>query len=107
MIALGTVMAVGACAGPLISFKGGRVDATVPGAFGVPEPEGSLATHIARFATAGFNQQEMIQLTACGHTVGSVHQGGFPNIVQNAETPNNTNGGVHFDDTGDVFDNHV
>lgn len=107
MIALGTVVAVGSCSGPLMPFSGGRVDATAGGAFGVPEPEGDLQTHLTRFAGAGFNTTEAIELTACGHTIGSVHQGGFPNIVQNAETPDNTNGAVHFDDTFDKFDDHV
>jgi len=107
MIALGTVMAVGACSGPLIPFKGGRVDATQGGDTGVPDEFGTIEDFLAKFSRTGFNQTEMIQLVACGHTLGSVHQAGFPDVVQNAETPNNTNGGVNFDDTVDVYDNHV
>ena len=107
MIALGTVMAVGACSGPLMPFKGGRIDATEGGATGVPEEFGTLDVFLEQFSRAGFNQTEMIELVACGHTLGSVHQAGFPDVVQNAETADNTNGGVHFDDTVDVYDNHV
>lgn len=70
MIALGTVIAVGACSGPLIPFKGGRVDATEGGALGVPEQFGTLETHLEQFARAGLNQVEMIELVACGHTIG-------------------------------------
>ncbi|KAH8114592.1 heme peroxidase [Phellopilus nigrolimitatus] len=107
MIALGTVVAIGSCSGPLIPYKGGRIDATAAGDYGVPEEFGTLETHLGQFARAGFNHTEMIQLTACGHTIGSVHQNGFPDVVQNAVTPNNTEGGVHLDDTFDVFDNHI
>jgi catalase (peroxidase I) len=71
MIALGTTLAVKVCSGPLIAFKGGRIDAPGPGDFGVPEPDTDISTTLERFALAGFSQTEAIQLTACGHTVGN------------------------------------
>ncbi|PAV17307.1 heme peroxidase [Pyrrhoderma noxium] len=107
LIALGVVTAVGACSGPLIPFKAGRVDSVVAGDLGVPEEFGALSKHIEQFSRAGMNQTEMIQLTACGHTLGSVHQAGFPDVVHNAETPDNIAGTIHLDDTFDVFDNHI
>lgn len=107
LIALGVVTSVGACSGPLIPFKAGRVDSVVAGDLGVPEEFGALSKHIEQFSRAGMNQTEMIQLTACGHTLGSVHQAGFPDVVHNAETPDNIAGAIHLDDTFDVFDNHM
>ncbi|KAJ3716374.1 heme peroxidase [Lentinula raphanica] len=75
------------------------------GAFGVPAPETDIQTTLDQFEQAGFNQQDSIALTACGHTLGSVHHAGFPQVVgPEAVTPNNTGGGEHFDSTLDVFD---
>lgn len=87
---------------------------------GVPAPETSLEETLEFFWGAGFNRVDSICLTACGHTMGSVHhvssipvpsseinikQGGFPTVVgPEAMTPNNTFGGIHFDSTVDVFD---
>ncbi|KAJ7101959.1 heme peroxidase [Mycena epipterygia] len=107
MIALSVVMSVGTCSTPNIHIplRGGRVDATEGGAFGVPEPETDIATTLNEFSGAGFSQSEAIGLTVCGHTLGSVHHGGFPQVVpESAVTPNNTGGGVHFDATPAVFD---
>ncbi|KAL8736834.1 MAG: hypothetical protein Q9181_002276 [Wetmoreana brouardii] len=70
LIALGTVVAIGACGGPNIPFRGGRVDATGPGRSGVCEPETDIKTTLSNFAGAGFNQQDTIGLTACGHSMG-------------------------------------
>lgn len=80
LIALSVVMAVGACSGPQIPLRGGRIDATEGGEFGVPEPESSIEDTLNRFQLAGFNQRDSIVLTACGHTMGSVHNGGFPQV---------------------------
>lgn len=123
LVALGTVVASASCSGPHIPYKGGRIDATRGGAFGVPEPDQSVDIHLTRMAAAGFDQKSFIQLTACGHTIGrsqkhaaavpdsltgSVHHAGFPNIVGvDAVTPNNTQGGIHFDNTVDAFDSSV
>jgi hypothetical protein len=79
-------------------MKAGRADATQGGAFGVPEPDQDIQSTLARMQGAGFNQTAAIQFTACGHTIGSVHHGGFPLIVPaSAVTPNNTNGGITFE----------
>jgi catalase (peroxidase I) len=79
-------------------MRGGRTDATQGGASGVPEPDQDITSTFARMAAAGYNQTAMIQFTACGHTIGSVHHGGFPLIVPaSAVTPNNTNGGIPFE----------
>ncbi|KAF8188810.1 heme peroxidase, partial [Mycena galopus ATCC 62051] len=107
VLALGVILAIKNCAGPSIPFRPGRIDATEAGPFGVPQPTESLQTHIAEFARQGFNATEMIALVACGHTVGGVHQVDFPQSVKGAITPDNLEGVVHFDDTFDVYDNHI
>ncbi|KAJ7175157.1 heme peroxidase [Mycena crocata] len=110
MIALSVVMSVRTCSTPSIHIplRGGRVDATQGGLFGVPEPETDSKETLDQFAQAGFDQSEAIGLTACGHTLGSVHHGGFPQVVpESAVTPNNTGGGIHFDATADAFDTDV
>ncbi|KAJ7155090.1 heme peroxidase [Mycena filopes] len=109
-IALSVAMSVGSCSNPpiVIPLRGGRVDATAGGLFGVPEPETDIGTTLNQFSQAGFNQADAIGLTLCGHTLGSVHHGGFPQVVpESAVTPNNTGGGIHFDSTPDVFDANV
>ena len=73
LIALSVSASVGNCGGPQIPIRGGRIDATEAGYFGVPAPETDLETTLEFFANAGFNQVDSIGLTACGHTMGSVH----------------------------------
>ncbi|KAL9097276.1 MAG: hypothetical protein Q9165_000703 [Trypethelium subeluteriae] len=105
VLALGTVTSVGNCGGPRIPYRGGRIDATGPGASGVPAPDTDLATTLSFFANAGFNQVDSIKLTACGHTLGSVHHGGFPTVMDNSTvSPNNTQGAGHLDSTNAEFD---
>ncbi|KAI0377202.1 heme peroxidase [Hypomontagnella monticulosa] len=106
LVAVGTVMSVHLCGGKYIPYQPGRIDATAADPkTGVPEPGTSLEETIAQFDRAGFNQSDAIGLTACGHTIGSVHAGGFPEVVeQSAITPNNTNGASNFDETRAVFD---
>jgi catalase (peroxidase I) len=58
--------------GPKINFRGGRIDAKQPDPTGVPQPQDSLQSHTAAFVRAGFSAVEMIQLVACGHTLGGV-----------------------------------
>lgn len=102
---MGTVVSVGNCGGPQIPYRGGRVDATEAGPFGVPAPDTDLPTTLQFFANSGFNQVDSIRLTACGHTLGSVHHGGFPTVVDNSTvSPNNTQGASHLDSTNAVFD---
>ncbi|KAJ6484881.1 heme peroxidase [Mycena sanguinolenta] len=80
-IAMGAINAVIDCGGPVIPFRGGRIDATEAGPATVPEPQQDLASHIASFKAQGFNQTEMIMLVACGHSLGGVRQVDFPLIV--------------------------
>jgi hypothetical protein len=73
LIAISVSVSVGNCGGPQIPVRGGRIDATEAGPFGVPAPETDLTTTLGYFANAGFNHVDSIGLTACGHTMGSVH----------------------------------
>jgi len=52
--------------GPILKFRGGRVDALSPNNPGVPEPQQSIDEHVASFAKQGFTPTEMIGLVACG-----------------------------------------
>ena len=102
-------MSVNLCGGNYIPYQPGRIDATnADPTTGVPEPGSSLEETLELFERAGFHQEDSIVLTACGHTMGSVHHGGFPEVSpESAVTPNNTNGGVNFDSTRGVFDTLV
>ncbi|PMD54073.1 heme peroxidase [Hyaloscypha bicolor E] len=105
ILALSVVMSVGNCGGAQIPFRAGRIDATGGGAFGVPAPETDIPTTLGFFSGAGFNQVDSIGLTACGHTLGSVHHGGFPTVVgPEAVSSDNLAGGIHFDTTVANFD---
>ncbi len=73
LIALSVSVSVGNCGGPQIPVRSGRIDATEAGPPGVPAPETSLKETLEYFGGAGFNQVDSIGLTACGHTMGSVH----------------------------------
>ena len=98
-------MAVGACGGPHVEMKGGRVDATAAGASGVPEPETSLQDTLNDFSNAGFVTDDAITLTACGHTMGGVHHSTFPQAVPaSADSSTNTDGRIAFDETVAAFD---
>lgn len=72
LIALGAVISIKSCGGPFVPLRGGRVDATEAGPFGVCEPETDLDTTLSKFAAAGFNQADTIALTACGHSMGGL-----------------------------------
>ena len=86
LIALGVYTSVRSCGGPVVSMRGGRIDATEAGFTGVPQPQNSQFTFINQFLRMGFNTEEMIALVACGHTLGAVHSANFPQIVP-ASTP--------------------
>ncbi|KAG7450055.1 heme peroxidase [Guyanagaster necrorhizus] len=103
LFALAVYAAVRACGGPRLSMRGGRVDATGPGVAGVPEPTDDLETIVAQFATAGFNTTEMIQMVACGHSLGGVHGIDFPDITGD----NSSTNFVHFDSTFSSFDSAI
>lgn len=105
LIALSVHMAVRSCGGPVVPFRGGRIDATVAGPEGlVPVPESSTGTFENQFARTGFSTSDMITMTACGHTVGGVHGEDFPQIVPLGSAPYNF---VAVDSTVAVFDNRV
>lgn len=81
LLALSMYSAVRACGGPIVPIRAGRIDATKGGSTGVPVPENPTQTFVAQFLRMGFNTSEMIELTACGHTIGGVHAKDFPLIV--------------------------
>jgi hypothetical protein len=89
LTALGTVLAVGACEGPRIPFRAGRIDAYKAGPAGVPEPSTNLKDTFAAFTKAGFTKEEMTAMVACGHAIGGVHSVDFPEIVGIKADPNN------------------
>jgi catalase (peroxidase I) len=95
--------------GPLIPFRGGRVTATQAGPPGVPQPQEPLASHTAAFARMGFTPTEMIQLVACGHTIGGVQHAAFPDVVPKkvVNKKKNPDGNMIFDQTFAAFDNHM
>jgi Peroxidase len=72
---------VSTCNGPIVPFKGGRIDAWKEGNFGSPQPQQNLATLTESFRNQGFNQTDMIKLVACGHTLGGVRTTDFPQLV--------------------------
>ncbi|KAJ7744575.1 heme peroxidase [Mycena metata] len=106
-IALGALIAIEACGGPEIAFRGGRVDAAVPNTPGVPVPQQDLDSHIAIFARQGFTQTEMIGLVACGHTFGGVQHSVFPNIVNVLADSTSIDDVAHFDSSPVSFDHNV
>ncbi|KAH8088913.1 heme peroxidase [Cristinia sonorae] len=106
-IALAAVTAIEMCGGPKIPFRGGRVDATEANIAGVPEPQQSLDEHIANFARQGFSHEEMISLTACGHTFGGIQHSAFPDIAPPSSDSRNTDGNAPFDTTFAHFDNKI
>ncbi|KAJ7755388.1 heme peroxidase [Mycena maculata] len=105
LIAIATSWAVATCSGPIVPFQGGRVDANVAGPFGVPDPSDSLESLTANFAKQGFNVSEMIQLVACGHTLGGVRYPDFPTIVSPGADTSDTVVDL-FDDT-QTFDHNI
>ncbi|KAF8969621.1 L-ascorbate oxidase [Flammula alnicola] len=105
VMSIGAIMAVSTCGGPIIPFRGGRVDAWSAGATGTPEPQQDLPTLTESFRKQGFNQAEMIKLVACGHTMGGVRSADFPQLV--APDPNSVNPVIKDFDTTMNFDNAV
>lgn len=101
LIAAGVYAAVRSCGGPVIPLRLGRQDATQAGSGGVPQPQNSVVTFRQQFDRMGFSQAEMIQVVACGHTLGSVHSAEFPQIVPESV------GQIGLDSSNAVFDNRV
>ncbi|ESK93445.1 l-ascorbate oxidase [Moniliophthora roreri MCA 2997] len=81
IIAMGAVMGVAACGGPVVPYRAGRINATVAGPPGVPEPHQDLSSHAESFRRQGFTESEMIALVACGHTLGGVRREDFPGTI--------------------------
>lgn len=104
LIAAGVYASVRSCGGPIVPIRAGRVDATVKGNTGVPQPQNSAFTFEQQFDRMGFSVEEMIQVTACGHTLGGVHSEEFPDIVPDGTTDN---GEAGLDLSVAAFDNKV
>jgi len=74
LVALGTAMSNNLCGSRNLPYRAGRIDATSAGSTtGVPAPETNLEETLVFFERAGFDKVDSIALTACGHTMGSVH----------------------------------
>lgn len=101
LIAAGVRASVRSCGGPVVPLKLGRVDAAAAGAAGVPQPQNSVVTFRQQFDRMGFSPAEMIQLVACGHSLGSVHSTEFPNIVPASV------GQMPLDTTNTVYDHNI
>lgn len=83
LFALSAIFAIGACSnGTMINpLRAERVDARKAEPPDVPQPQEDIATHTAAFARQGFNATKMIELVACGRTIGGVHGVDFPEIA--------------------------
>jgi hypothetical protein len=103
LLAAGVYASVRSCGGPIVPLRTGRKDATAAGDPGVPQPQNSIGIFTNQFDRMGFSVAEMIQVTACGHTLGGVHKAEFPDIVPNAPA----NGEVTLDTTVATFDNKI
>lgn len=104
LLALGVYYAVRSCGGPVIPITAGRVDAKAAGPIGVPLPQNTAFTFENQFLRMGFSKTEMIQVVACGHTLGGVHETEFPQIVPVGTTKN---GEGAMDSTVAKFDNKI
>ncbi|KAF9479298.1 L-ascorbate oxidase [Pholiota conissans] len=105
VISIGAILAVSSCGGPILPFRGGRVDTWTGGGTGTPEPQQDLSTLTESFRKQGFNQTDMIKLVACGHTMGGVRSADFPQLVP--PNPNSVNPVIDDFDTTMAFDNAV
>ncbi|KAF0328553.1 l-ascorbate oxidase [Colletotrichum asianum] len=104
LLALSVVAAAAACDGPKIPFRAGRIDATEAGPAGVPKPEDDLESTRQTFKRAGFNDEDMITMVACGHSLGNIHSVDFPEMVAGETSEENI---AHFDASPTNFDNAV
>ncbi|CEI63398.1 unnamed protein product [Fusarium venenatum] len=104
MLALSLVSSVPGCGGQKVPLRMGRIDAARAGQTGVPKPEHNLKSAMTAFTKAGFTQEEMIALVACGHTLGGVHSTENPRIAGGKPSPSNK---PNVDSTSANFDNVV
>ncbi|KAJ7145246.1 heme peroxidase [Mycena filopes] len=103
--AVGVALASAVCQGPIVPIRAGRRDATAAGPPGVPEPQQTLEEHTESFRLQGFPPEDMIALTACGHSVGGVRSNDFPAMVPPA--PGTTADNFILFDTTTALDNTV
>ncbi|KAK7686438.1 hypothetical protein QCA50_010662 [Cerrena zonata] len=103
LIALGVYASLRSCNGPRVPIRVGRIDATEAGPPGVPEPTHDLDTIVSKFASMGFSKQDMIQMVACGHSLGGVHGNDFPQMVGS----DSVEAFAHFDTTFANYDSAV
>ncbi|TLD06148.1 uncharacterized protein PgNI_08891 [Pyricularia grisea] len=109
LLAMSVVVSHSACGGPIIPripFRAGRIDASEAGPTGVPEAFTPLDETAVQFRKAGLSEKEMIQLVACGHTLGGVHSNNHPQIVPGDSSIWNDTVET-FDRTPHSFDNRI
>jgi hypothetical protein len=108
LIAAGLYSATRSCGGPAVPVRGGRKDAGNAGPSGqVPDASNAISifrNQFNRMGIAGVNNTEMIQLVACGHTLGGVHAAEQPIIIDAGTFPNDY---AHFDTSVASFDNKI
>jgi hypothetical protein len=105
VMSIGAIQAVATCGGPIIPFRGGRIDVWEAGGQGSPEPQHDIETLTENFRKQGFTKEEMIKLVACGHTMGGVRSADFPQLV--APNPSSSVTVITDFDTTQNFDNKV
>ncbi|KAF8634221.1 hypothetical protein AX17_004263, partial [Amanita inopinata Kibby_2008] len=103
LLAAGAFFALRKCGGPALDLRAGRIDAQAGGPFGVPDPIETFRVHRMKFERAGRNQQQMIMMVACGHSIGGVHGNDFTTVTDNSD-PSFTQ---HFDSTFNMYDDHI
>ncbi|KAH7033113.1 uncharacterized protein B0I36DRAFT_105145 [Microdochium trichocladiopsis] len=105
LLSLGVYYATRSCGGPAVPVRGGRIDATAGlGAGFIPLPGDPPLTFQSKFQRMGFSLSEAIELTTCGHTVGSIHAANSPNVIDPSD-PLLVNGAIGVDSTSSQFDN--
>lgn len=108
LIAAGVYSATRSCGGPAVPVRGGRKDATTAGSSGqIPDAANAIGifrNQFNRMGFAGVNNTEMIQLVACGHTLGGVHAAEQPNIIDAGQFPNDY---AHFDTSFASYDSNI
>lgn len=104
-IALGGLVTVGQCGGPVLDFQSGRTDA-IPAetTFGSLKalPDDFLDTYDvikSKLQRLGFNNEDIVALVTGSHSLGGVHKGISPHATNLTFEA--------FDETPSVFDNNV
>ncbi|PVI04908.1 heme peroxidase [Periconia macrospinosa] len=105
VIAAGVYAATRSCGGPAVPVRGGHKDAIKAGPIGsIPQPQNTIGTFTNQFASIGMDRTAMIQIVACGHTLGSVH---FPDTDQVIDQGTFTDDSAPFDSTPSTFDTTI